>query len=309
MGTKAAQRLVAANLLGCVFAAAAQPALVPLLLRDSDEVERYVAAFPASEYRIVESPRAPLDCPLRGWLLCIRIWWQTPYIGRFYIEPPPRDPIKSHMARGYIWESHVIAAIEQHVPPGSVALDIGAYIGTHALLMGRLVGPSGRVYAFEPQRKVFRELHHNVQLNGLGDMVVPLRYALGATNAIVELDVPRSGIYEGGVAVGAGGDRVEMRTLDSFGFDNVSLVKVDVEGFEDAVLAGAIATIRANKPVILIEVLGRVDHSTASPQQRQRIAATVKTIQALGYRVSPLPSPAPWRREWHNRHDYIAMPE
>ena len=303
------KRLVAASVLGCAFGAAPQPALAPLALHDSDEIERYVAAFPAADYSIVESPRAPLDCPLHGWLLCIRIWWQTPYIGRFYIEPPPRDPIKSYLEDGYVWESHVVAAIEQHVAPGSVALDVGAYIGTHALLMGRMVGPAGRVYAFEPQRKVFRELHHNVQLNGLDDIVVPLRYALGASNAIVELDAPRRGIYEGGVAVGASGDRVEMRTLDSVGFANVSLVKVDVEGFEDAVLAGAAETIRANKPVILIEILGGVDHDTASLQENQRIAATVKTIEAFGYRVSPLPSDALWHRKWPDRHDYIAMPE
>ena len=300
------KRLVAAGLLGCAFGAAPQPALAPLALHDSDEIERYVAAFPAADYSIVESPRAPLDCPRHGWLLCMRIWWQTPYIGRFYIEPPPRDPIKTYMEDGYVWESHVIASIKQHVAPGSVALDVGAYIGTHALLMGRV---ASRVYAFEPQRKVFRELHHNVQLNGLDDVVVPLRYALGASNAIVELDAPRKGIYEGGVAVGASGDRVEMRTLDSFGFDNVSLVKVDVEGFEDAVLAGAAETIRANKPVILIEILGAVDHDTASLQERQRIAATVATIEGFGYRVSQLPSDALWQRKWPYRHDYIAMPE
>ena len=300
------KRLAAASVLGCAFGAAPQPALAPLALHDSDEIERYVAAFPAADYSIVESPRAPLDCPRHGWLLCMRIWWQTPYIGRFYIEPPPRDPIKTYMEDGYVWESHVIASIKQHVAPGSVALDVGAYIGTHALLMGRV---ASRVYAFEPQRKVFRELHHNVQLNGLDDVVVPLRYALGASNAIVELDAPRKGIYEGGVAVGASGDRVEMRTLDSFGFDNVSLVKVDVEGFEDAVLAGAAETIRANKPVILIEILGAVDHDTASLQERQRIAATVATIEGFGYRVSQLPSDALWQRKWPYRHDYIAMPE
>ena len=303
------RRLVAVALLGCACMAGAQPHLAPLMLDDSDEIERYLAAFAATEHRIVESPRQPRDCPLHGWLLCMKIWWRTPYIGHFYVEPPPRDPIKGYMEHGYVWEPHIVAGIERHIVPGSVALDVGAYMGTHAALMGRLVGPAGRVYAFEPQRKVFRELHRNVQLNDLGDVVVPLRYALGAENAIVDLDAPRKGIYEGGVAVGAGGDRVEMRTLDSFGFDNVSLVKIDVEGFEDAVLAGAAETIRASKPVILIEILGGVDHGTASPQQRQRINATVKTIEAFGYRVDALPTDALWRRTWINRHDYIAMPE
>ena len=67
-----------------------------------------------------------------------------------------------------------------------MALDIGAYIGTHAMLMGRLVGPAGRVYAFEPQRKIFLELRHNVRLNGLDGVVKPLRFALGAKAGVVE---------------------------------------------------------------------------------------------------------------------------
>ena len=303
---------VAAALLLCTFAGGepqlAPPNLAPMLLHDGPEIERYVDAFPSAEYGIVESPRLPRDCPRRGWLLCVRIWWSTPYIGRFYVEPPPRDPIKHYMELGYVWEPHIVASIEEHVVSGSVAVDVGAYMGVHALLMGRLVGQAGRVYAFEPQRKMFRELRHNVRLNGLGDVVAPLRYALGEENAVVEMDAPRKGIYEGGVAVGAGGDRVEMRTLDSFGFENVSLIKIDVEGFEDAVLAGAAQTIRASKPVILIEILGRVDEATASAEQRQRIDATVSTIEAFGYRVHALPADAMWRATWRERHDYIALP-
>lgn len=61
---------------------------------------------------------------------------------------------------------------------------------------------------------------------------------------------------EGGVAVGAGGDRAEMRPLDSFGFGGVSLLKIDMEGLDDEVLAGAQRLIRESRPVILIEILG-----------------------------------------------------
>ena len=139
--------------------------------------------------------------------------------------------------------------------------------------------------------------------------MVPMRYALGAENAIVEMDAPKRGFYEGGVAVGAGGDPVEMRTLDNFGFKDVSLLKIDVEGFEDAVLAGATDTIRSNQPVILIEILGGVDSEAATPEQHARIDATVATIEAFGYRVEALPNVPLWRREWNKRHDYIAVPE
>ena len=102
-----------------------------------------------------------------------------PHIGRFHIEPPPRDPIKGTLAKGLVWEPHFVRSLEEHVAPGSVALDVGAYIGIHALLMGRLAGPQGRVYAFEPQRKVYRELRRNIEFNGLAN-VTALRYAVGA---------------------------------------------------------------------------------------------------------------------------------
>lgn len=302
-------KLAVVLLATCALVAAGEPRLEPLLLDDHEAIAHYVAAFPATEHRIVETPRKPADCLLQGWLQCVRIWWRTPYIGRFFVEPPPRDAIKNFMIAGYVWEPHIVASIAHHAAPGSVTLDVGAYMGTHAVLMGRMVGSMGRVYAFEPQRKMFRELHHNVRLNGLDDVVVPLRYALGAENAIVEMDPPRHGFHEGGVAVGAGGDRVELRTLDSFGFNDVSLLKIDVEGAEDAVLAGAAETIRVNKPVLLIEILGGVDYDTASSEQHERINATKATIEAFGYRIAPLLANKLWHKFWPAKYDYIALPK
>ena len=299
-------------LLMCALAASARaPAssadLAPRLLDDSDEIDRYVDAFPTGQHRIIESPRQPLDCPLHGWVLCMRIWLQTPYIGQFYVEARQQDLIKSYMRSGYVWEPHNVAAIEAHIVPDSVALDLGAHMGTHALLMGRLVGAAGRVYAFEPQRKLFRELRHNIRLNGLEGTVTALRYALGARNDVVEMN-PSEAQNEGGVGVGHGGDRVELRTLDSFGIENVSLLKIDVEGFEDAVLAGAAQTIHASKPVILIEILGGVNHLTASAEERERIDATISTIEQFGYQIELMQAIGPWQRHWRNRHDYIALP-
>ena len=281
-------RATSLALVACLAAFAQAPSVA-----DEDGV------FDASGYRVVESPRHPLDCRLRGWIQCVGNWWRTPYIGRFLIEPQSHDYIKERINRGYVWEPHVVANIERFAVPSSVTLDIGAYIGTHAMLMGRLVGETGRVYAFEPQRKVFLELRHNVQLNRLGDVVKPLRFALGAQAGEVELNaVPeRDYVNVGGVGVGSGGERVEMRTLDSFGFNNVSLIKIDVEGLEDAVLAGAAETIRASTPVILIEIVGGTSVATASPMQRRRIETTVKTIEAMGYSV----------RHVHGA-DYVATP-
>jgi FkbM family methyltransferase len=248
-------------------------ALSPALLHDEGEIRDYVNAFPREQYTAYH---------VRG-------------IGRFFIDDR-RDLIKGTIASGRPWERHIVDQLKTHIVPGTAVVEVGAHIGTHTVPSARLVGPWGRVYAFEPQRKIYRELHHNLALNGVTN-VVALRFALGAGDArIVEMNpaVPEN---EGGTGVGAGGDRVELRSLDSFGFERVSLVKIDAEHFENEVLSGAVETIRRNRPVVLLEIMGGVDYETAPPEARERIHATWKRLEDLGYAVRPL-----------GGHDYIAEP-
>lgn len=247
--------------------------VAPELLDDVEQTRRHLNAFPIEEYEQHE---------VSG-------------VGRFFIDDPS-DMIKQVIVAGYAWERHQAELFEEHVEPGSVAVEVGAHIGSHTVSLARLVGPWGRVYAFEPQRKIYRELYHNLALNGLTN-VVPLRYAIGAGETrIIEMNPATQG-NEGGTGVGAGGDRAELRSLDSFGFERVSLLKIDVEHYENEVLAGAVETIRRNRPAILIEIMGGEDYATASPAVRERVHATWDRLETFGYTVEPVAG-----------HDYIALP-
>src|SRR5262249_28126957 len=134
----------------------------------------------------------------------------------------------------------------------STVLDIGAHIGTHTLSLSQKVGPQGLVIAFEPQYKLFTELHENLKLNHQSN-VIPLRYAIGDVNQPVTM---HENLFdnEGGTPIGIGGDPVIMITLDSLGLKNVSLMKIDIEGSELRFLQGAIETIKSNRPILLIEI-------------------------------------------------------
>ena len=245
----------------------------PAVLDDTGEIREYLNAFPVEQYRQYEVRR----------------------LGRFFIDNT-EDEIKRIIAAGEIWDAHVLELLENYVKPGTVVLDVGAHIGTHTVSIARLVGPWGRVYAFEPQRKMYRELYHNLALNGVTNAVT-LRYAVGSGEArIIEMN-PAAAENEGGTAVGSGGDRVELRTLDSFGFGRVSVIKIDVEHYENEVLDGAVETIRRNHPVIVIEIMGGKNYRTASPDVRERIHATWKKLERLGYTVTPV-----------FNHDYLALP-
>lgn len=272
-------RLLWALLLLWIGPGAAQE-IAPRFLHDEAEVARFVEeGLPQPPYQVFD----------------------VPWMGRFYLEPDRVDNIKSQLRAGHLWEPHNRELLKRYVRFGSVMLDLGAHIGTHAILASRLVGPQGRVYAFEPQKKIYRELVWNLRLNGLTN-VIPLRFAVGASNGVVRMDVPPA-TNEGGTAVGSGGDPVELRTLDSFGFRDVSVLKLDVEGFEDQVLEGARATLAREKPVLLLEIQGGYDHATAPEGICRKILATVSRLNALGYRVSHVPSP-----EFGN-HDFLALPD
>ena len=248
--------------------------LQPALLREDPEwVAAYMAKLPEGVYK-----EYTLDT-----------------VGRFYIDQDD-DFIKRFIKHNQLWEKHLVELFPKYVKPGSTVIDAGAHIGVHTMTFARLAGPSGRVYAFEPQRKLFRELVFNVRLNQAKN-VVPLRYALGHTAAIVNMDSATKG-NEGGTALGKGGDSVELRSLDSFAFRNVSLIKIDVEQFEDFLLEGAQLTIARNRPVLIIEILGGVTYDTAPPHLRKRIDETRGRLKDMGYKVSHIAF-----------SDYLAVPE
>jgi len=204
--------------------------------------------------------------------------------------------IKDVLRSGAVWEPKLIRLMIDHVSSGTVVVDAGAHIGTHTVTPSKLVGPPGRVYAFEPQRKLYRELVQNLELNDAVN-AVPLRFALGDQPGVVEMNPTTKG-NEGGTGIGAGGDRVEVRTIDSFEFHNVSFLKIDVEGWEDGVLDGAVTTLRQQRPVLLVEIRGSgFDFDRAHPEQRARIVHTIQKMESLGYHVRRV-----------TKNDYLAVP-
>jgi len=206
-----------------------EPALAAQLLHDETEMAAYLDAFPHAQYQIYDIPK----------------------IGKFYLDDG--GYVKKTLKKGRPWEPYLIEEFEKHVVPGTTILDVGAHIGSLTLPLARIVGAKGRVYAFEPQRKIFRELVYNLELNEIVN-VTPLRFAASSEPGIIEMSSNHAD--DGIVAVGKkkGGETAEARTIDSFGFSNVSVIKIDVEGHEALVLKGAEETIKALHPVIFVEI-------------------------------------------------------
>jgi FkbM family methyltransferase len=147
--------------------------------------------------------------------------------------------------------------LAQICTPGSIVIEVGANIGAHTVGLARLVGPQGRVLAFEPQRLSFQTLCANVALNSL-DNVDCYWAALSSQDGFINVpDLnPRKEYNFGGVTLlgSKSGRPVMCLTLDQYAtLPKVDLVKIDVEGMEADVLRGGEQLIKRFKPVLYVE--------------------------------------------------------
>lgn len=127
------------------------------------------------------------------------------------------------------------------VKPGMQILDVGANIGLYTLLLSRLAGGLGRVFAFEPEPNLFSTLCENCATNGAHN-VTPFQCAAGETNgrATFQRATFNSGDNRlGGNKAGAGSIEVEVARLDEIvPVQTVAFIKLDVQGHEVAALTG-----------------------------------------------------------------------
>lgn len=132
--------------------------------------------------------------------------------------------------------------------PGMHAVDVGANVGYYLLLLARAVGPEGTVSCFEPDPENLIELERNVRLNGLTHTRIHPA-AVGAEDTIVEL---RAGINS--TITTEGELRVPLVQLDSTVRRPVDFLKIDVEGYEGHVLAGARQVLTQDRPNLFLEI-------------------------------------------------------
>ena len=170
---------------------------------------------------------------------------------------------KSRNIQGMVfgtYERDTVELFRKIVRPGMIFMDVGAYVGFYTLLVARLVGPGGRVYAFEPNPEAFRVLQRNVEENGYQDRVRAMPKAVSNSVKRVKLYVPDEKVGEASFyadeRINAKDIEVKTIVLDEFlageCCPKVHLVKIDVEGAEVEVLEGMRETIRRSPNMKLI---------------------------------------------------------
>jgi hypothetical protein len=150
-----------------------------------------------------------------------------------------------------------------NLQPGSVVFDVGTNIGEVCMTAAALVGPSGMVYAFEPDPQVFRRLTGNLALNRFGN-VFAANLGLGAR--------------------ASSGESRHLDTLDDFvsqrGLTRLDVLRVDTGGAAFSVLEGALASVGRFRPRLFVEVC-----DTRLRGQGSSAVALIDLLYAAGYRL------------------------
>ncbi len=177
----------------------------------------------------------------------------------FYCDP--QSHVERQIIKSGLYDPHLLAVMERFVRPGSSVLDIGANIGAYAIPLSQGF-PDIQVHAFEPNPFAAARLHKNIALNRASRIVVH-EVGVGSSRGKLTLhafpykDVGISSFIQPTNSVEAARRiEVEVTTLDDMLAriaGPISLVKMDIQGFELEVLRGARRLLASQRPAVLLE--------------------------------------------------------
>jgi FkbM family methyltransferase len=178
-------------------------------------------------------------------------------LGRYKMYVDCNDVgLSGHLLIDGYWEMWVTETLARLVKPGMVVADIGANLGYYTLMMGDLVGETGWVHAVEPNPPIAERLRHSVSVNPGYQRTTVHQLALSDHDGEAQLFVPASEPKNASLLADTshgGAVSVPLRRLDSLaGLERLDVIKIDVEGAEEALWRGMTGILDANRPLSII---------------------------------------------------------
>lgn len=177
--------------------------------------------------------------------------------------------IDTFMNNEYWDEKTLFNIVNNYIEKGNI-IEIGAHVGTSTLFYSKHIETGYKIYAFEPQKKIFDLLSLNISQNNLLQSVETRNEAIFCYNGIInlnaiDLDGPNKNnliknlelnkldINYGGIGIGDKGESVHCLTFDTLNIENVKFIHCDAQGAEPYIFSFAKKYIKINRPVILYE--------------------------------------------------------
>jgi len=222
---------------------------------------------------------------------------------------PNDDFVSGSIINGWQYEKYMFdfITLNQIDTVGKDIVDIGANNGGFAVDFAHLVGDTGFVHSFEPQRIIFQQLCCNVFLNGI-DNVICHNVAIGSkSNEMIKMSLPnyhqKGYVNFGDVRVSETGTEVVSKRLDDYSFNDVVFIKIDVQGYEMNVINGAVSTIEKHRPYLFVEFEDHllVNQGTSEEELQKR-------IESMGYMVKRFHEGIPYQSPTGKCLDCVCIP-
>lgn len=253
-----------------VVLARGQPAISPdaehladwdVVLAQADDGEDSPAS--SSQLQMQRSNRMPATYLGGG-----RVLLETAF-GHLMLASGMDTSITPHLIRDGWFDYGLTSLLNRSLRPGMTYVDVGANLGTYALIAAAIVGDTGRVIALEPVPRIAGLLNETITMNGFADRCQVLREAAGAVSGLVTIfefatrqgsntmlpHIAEEAKRSYGESIAS--YEVPCRPLDLIvtetDLKQVDFIKIDVEGFEQNVLEGSRNIIMTMRPTLILE--------------------------------------------------------
>jgi len=187
--------------------------------------------------------------------------------GEFHLPvDAPNCGMCTEIIEGGVYDKEIVDALLYYIRPHSTVVDAGACYGQMSVIFSRMVGPSGSVVAIEANHDLYEIVLKNIVENqcpvrsaGEGAVLHAAAWDVGGIDLLFpNADIKNTpyqcyGCWGLAMKSSLGYHKVKSLAIDDLHLDNVSAIKIDVQGADLRALRGCVDTIRRCKPVIVYE--------------------------------------------------------
>lgn len=194
--------------------------------------------------------------------------------GHFIYVDPLEESVCAHLIAHGTWEPWIAKVVLGLLRPGDRVVEVGGHVGFYTMAMAHRVGPSGSILTFEANPRLAALSARSVRLNGYSPWVQILQKVASDTAGSVRFSISRQyggggHLYVGDNALGGDTEVLEVESirLDDLNLPHTRLLRIDAEGSEPLILAGATTFLQQPDIILCMEWDVVQIRSRANPQE------------------------------------------
>jgi FkbM family methyltransferase len=206
-----------------------------------------------------------------------------------------RFPIRYYKFFPDNYEKENFDFLKANCEPGDFIIDIGAHIGLFSVCASQLIGPAGKVYAFEPAPLTYNILTETIAINQKDQIIIARKEAIGEKDGTTFLNVSEIAGDNSNTIIEYKNENyrhdrdlhkveIKITSIDNFAekvqLSRLDFIKIDAEGYEFQVLKGGRQTLERYRPAGILGI-----HPEAIKSNGDSLESIYELLQQLGYEI------------------------